>query len=217
MSGPYPIFENNANLLRLRANNVTLGSAIPEGDDQSHHYFQSDTPIQSAQVPQTLFSNSSSDGPTTSNPAAISTASPTLHSQRLTSLGHTPAISVNTPATSPPITPMLVPASKPAATHGSIPASTHHMVPAPGPSVIPLSSSPSTPVIATSSAPATIPPVTTVVASSPTPVTSPSPVPYISSLPASSMPVAPAPLVVTVVAPDVQRKFEKVIDLKIRR
>ena len=115
MSGAYPIFGGNAHILRSRANNATLDSAIPEGDDQLHHSFQSDTPIQGAQLPQNSFSNSSSNGLATGNPAAISAASPTLHSQQLTSFGHTPAIAVNTPASSPPIIPALAPASIPAA------------------------------------------------------------------------------------------------------
>ena len=61
-----------------------------------------------------------------------------------------------------------------------------------------------TQVTATSLAPAIITSVTTVVASPPTPVTSPSPIPAIISSPATSM----------LYAPDVQRRFEKIVDLK---
>ena len=78
LSAPYPIVEDNANLLRARVNNVTMGSAIPEGDDQSHHSFASDTPIQGPQVSQKKFTNSSSDGRASGNPSAISVASPTI-------------------------------------------------------------------------------------------------------------------------------------------
>ena len=56
LSAPYPIVGGNANLLRARVNNVTMGSAVAEGDDESHHSFASDTPFQGAQVSQSLFS-----------------------------------------------------------------------------------------------------------------------------------------------------------------
>ena len=111
-----PIVGGNANLLRARVNNVTMGLASPEGEDQSHHSFASDTPFQSVQVLQILFSNSSSDGLATGNPSAISFTSPTLHSQQLTSFGHTPVILENTPAISLPSIPTLVSVSTPAAT-----------------------------------------------------------------------------------------------------
>ena len=55
MSAQYPIVGPNAYLLRRGQNNVTMASAIDEGDDQSHHSFASDTPSQGAPVSQNLF------------------------------------------------------------------------------------------------------------------------------------------------------------------
>ena len=52
LSAPYPIVAGNANLLRNRPNNVTMGSAIPDGDYQSHYSIASETPSQGTQVSQ---------------------------------------------------------------------------------------------------------------------------------------------------------------------
>ena len=115
---PYPIFGAQADLLRSRNNNVIMGSAIAEGDDPSHHSFESDTPNHGAQASQTLFSNSSSGVLAITNPITTSTASTFQASSSTQPSG----ILVNTPALSMTNIPVNVSSATPSITQGVTPA-----------------------------------------------------------------------------------------------
>ena len=82
-SGRSPTYASAAGSRGYIPNNVSFGSGIGQGTDQSDHSLAPDTPYQGPLVSQTLFSNTSSDGLGSANQSATAAPSPTLHQQQL--------------------------------------------------------------------------------------------------------------------------------------